>query len=105
MGMSRRKLFGFLAAAPVVAPVLVTQALKADETASLCAEWGKEFERSCALIGEKIVDPPFIAVGDASLYGETNLYAGSIVWTDPDYDERTGEVLRPIRMPWPSRMT
>jgi hypothetical protein len=46
-------------------------------------------------IGQKIVDPPLIAVGDA-IQGGTNLYAGSINWVDPDYDERTGEVLRPI---------
>ncbi len=46
-------------------------------------------------IGQKIVDPPMIAVGDA-IQGGTNLYAGAINWVDPDYDERTGEVLRPI---------
>jgi len=46
-------------------------------------------------IGQKVVDPPMIAVGDA-IQGGTNLYAGAINWVDPDYDERTGEVLRPI---------
>ncbi len=46
-------------------------------------------------IGQKSVDPPMIAVGDA-IQGGTNLYAGAINWVDPDYDERTGEVLRPI---------
>jgi hypothetical protein len=46
-------------------------------------------------IGQKIVDPPMIAVGDA-IQGGTNLYAGAVNWVDPDYDERTGEVLRPI---------
>jgi hypothetical protein len=46
-------------------------------------------------IGEKITDPPMIAVGDA-IQGGTNLYSGAITWVDPDYDERTGEVLRPI---------
>jgi hypothetical protein len=30
-----------------------------------------------------------------SIEGGTNLYAGAINWVDPDYDERTGEVLRP----------
>jgi hypothetical protein len=48
-------------------------------------------------IGEKVVDPPMIAVGDA-IQGGTNLYAGAINWVDPDYDERTGEVLRPITL-------
>jgi hypothetical protein len=47
-------------------------------------------------IGSKIVDPPMVAVGDA-IQGGTNLYAGAINWVDPDYDERTGEVLRPIQ--------
>jgi hypothetical protein len=46
-------------------------------------------------IGQKSVDPPMVAVGDA-IQGGTNLYAGAINWVDPDYDERTGEVLRPI---------
>jgi hypothetical protein len=48
-------------------------------------------------IGQKIVDPPMIAVGDA-IQGGTNLYAGAVNWVDPDYDERTGEVLRPITL-------
>jgi hypothetical protein len=48
-------------------------------------------------IGQKIVDPPMIAVGDA-IQGGTNLYAGAMNWVDPDYDERTGEVLRPIAL-------
>jgi hypothetical protein len=48
-------------------------------------------------IGNKIVDPPMIAVGDA-IQGGTNLQSGAITWVDPDYDERTGEVLRPIQL-------
>jgi hypothetical protein len=48
-------------------------------------------------IGQKIVDPPMIAVGDA-IQGGTNLYAGAINRVDPDYDERTSEVLRPITL-------
>jgi hypothetical protein len=48
-------------------------------------------------IGQKIVDPPMIGVGDA-IQGGTNLYAGAVTWVDPDYDERTGEVLRPITL-------
>jgi hypothetical protein len=46
-------------------------------------------------IGQKSVDPPMIAVGDA-IQGGVNLIDGGITWVDPDYDERTGEVLRPI---------
>jgi hypothetical protein len=45
--------------------------------------------------GQKSVDPPMIAVGEA-INGGTNLFAGGITWTDADYDERTGEVLRPM---------
>lgn len=47
--------------------------------------------------GQKSVDPPMIAVGEA-INGGTNLYAGGMTWTDADYDERTGEVLRPISL-------
>ena len=47
--------------------------------------------------GQKSVDPPMIAVGEA-INGGTNLYAGGITWTDADYDERTGEVLRPMAL-------
>lgn len=39
--------------------------------------------------------PAMIAVGEA-INGAVNLYAGGITQTDADYDERTGEVLRPI---------
>jgi Bacteriophage head to tail connecting protein len=46
---------------------------------------------------QKSVDPPMIAVGEA-INGGTNLYAGGITWTDADYDERTGEVLRPMSL-------
>ncbi len=38
-----------------------------------------------------------IAVGDV-IQGGTNLYAGAITYVDPDYDERTGEALRPINI-------
>lgn len=47
--------------------------------------------------GQKSVDPPMIAVGEA-INGGTNLFAGGITWTDADYDERMGEVLRPMQL-------
>ncbi len=46
-------------------------------------------------VAQRMTDPPMVAVGDA-IQGGVNLYAGAINWVDPDYDERTGEVLRPI---------
>jgi hypothetical protein len=45
--------------------------------------------------GEKYVDPPMIATSDA-IRGDIALYAGGITVSDIEYDERTGEVLRPI---------
>jgi hypothetical protein len=45
--------------------------------------------------GQKAVDPPMISVGDA-LRSDINAYAGGITNVDADYDERLGEVLRPI---------
>lgn len=45
--------------------------------------------------GEKYVDPPMIAVGDA-IRGDIALYAGGITNVDMEYDEKLGEVLRPI---------
>jgi hypothetical protein len=47
--------------------------------------------------GQKVVDPPMIAVGEA-INGAVNLYAGAITQVDADYDEREGEVLRPITL-------
>jgi Bacteriophage head to tail connecting protein len=47
--------------------------------------------------GQKVVDPPMIAVGEA-INGGVNLYAGGVTHVDVDYDERTGEVLRPITL-------
>jgi hypothetical protein len=46
---------------------------------------------------EKATNPPMIAVGEA-INGAVNLYAAGITQTDADYDERTGDVLRPISM-------
>ncbi len=45
--------------------------------------------------GQKSVDPPMIAVGEA-IQGGVNTMAGGITWVDSEYDERLGEVLRPM---------
>lgn len=45
--------------------------------------------------GQKAVDPPMIAVGEM-ITGGVNTYAGGVTWVDADYDERLGEVLRPM---------
>lgn len=45
--------------------------------------------------GEKAVDPPMIAVKEA-IRGDVSIYAGGITWVDAEYDERLGEVLRPM---------
>lgn len=46
---------------------------------------------------QKATDPPMIAVGEA-IQGGVNVGASMITWTDADYDERTGEVLRPMQL-------
>lgn len=52
---------------------------------------------SCVLLeaGEKAVTPPMVAVQDA-IRGDVAVYAGGITWVDADYDEKMGEVLRPM---------
>lgn len=45
--------------------------------------------------GQKAVDPPLIATREM-IAGGVNMYAGGITWVDADYDERMGEVLRPL---------
>jgi len=45
--------------------------------------------------GEMAVRPPLIAVQDAIKEG-TNYYSGGVTIADADYDERLGDVLRPI---------
>lgn len=45
--------------------------------------------------GEKAASPPMVAVQDA-IKGGAELYAGGVTWVDSDYDERLGEVLRPL---------
>lgn len=45
--------------------------------------------------GEKAVNPPMVAVHDV-VRGDIPVYAGGVTWVDADYDERTGEALRPM---------
>ena len=45
--------------------------------------------------GEKAVNPPMVAVQEA-IRGDVSIYAGGITWVDAEYDERLGEVLRPM---------
>ena len=45
--------------------------------------------------GEMSVRPPMIATQDA-VRSDIQLYSGGITWADSEYDERKGDVLRPI---------
>lgn len=45
--------------------------------------------------GEMAVRPPMLATKDA-IRDDIALYAGGITWADAEYDERLGEVLRPV---------
>jgi len=45
--------------------------------------------------GEKAVNPPMVAVQEA-IRGDISIYAGGVTWADAEYDERLGEVLRPL---------
>jgi hypothetical protein len=45
--------------------------------------------------GEKVASPPMIAVREA-IRGDANLYPGGLTYADAAYDERLGEVLRPV---------
>lgn len=47
--------------------------------------------------GQKSVDPPMIAQGEM-IQGGINTYAGGVTWVDSEYDEKMGEVLRPINI-------
>lgn len=47
--------------------------------------------------GEKAVNPPMIAVQEA-IRSDAALYAGGITWVDAAYDERLGEVMRPLNI-------
>ena len=44
---------------------------------------------------EKATSPPLIATQDA-IRSDVQTYAGGITWVDSEYDEKLGEVLRPI---------
>ena len=52
-------------------------------------------ERILLEAGEKAIDPPMIAVQDA-LRSDIGLFAGGVTLIDIEYDERTGEALRPV---------
>jgi len=45
--------------------------------------------------GEKYVDPPMVAVQEA-IRSDVDIRRGGITWVDDEYDERLGEVLRPL---------
>lgn len=45
--------------------------------------------------GEKATNPPMVAVQEA-IRGDIALYAGAVTFVDAEYDERLGEVLRPL---------
>lgn len=45
--------------------------------------------------GERATSPPLVAVDDA-LRSDIANYAGGVTWVDAEYDERLGEVLRPL---------
>lgn len=47
--------------------------------------------------GEKATNPPLIATQEA-VRSDVSIYAGGITWVDAEYDERLGEVLRPLNM-------
>lgn len=55
----------------------------------------QSIERVILEAGEKFVDPPMIGVKDA-MRSDVALYSGGITWVDMKYDERLGDVLRPI---------
>lgn len=45
--------------------------------------------------GEKAANPPMLAVQEA-IRSDISIYAGGVTWVDREYDERLGEVLRPL---------
>lgn len=45
--------------------------------------------------GEKATNPPIIATQDA-VRSDVALYAGGLTWVDYEYDERSGEAMRPM---------
>lgn len=48
-------------------------------------------------MGEKAVSPPMVTPGDV-IRSDVNIFAGGITTYDAEYDERLGEVLRPLPM-------
>lgn len=47
--------------------------------------------------GEKAADPPMLATHEA-VRSDLNLMAGGVTWVREDYDERTGDPLRPLNV-------
>jgi hypothetical protein len=78
---------------------IVTGSQYALSPAAVCAlPFSRMIQRMATTVinaAEKSVDPPLIAKGEVVKNG-INLDAGSIIWVDGDYDERTGEALRPL---------
>ncbi|MGE0231424.1 MAG: portal protein [Flavobacteriaceae bacterium] len=52
-------------------------------------------ERILLEAGEKAIDPPMVGVEDV-FRSDIGLYAGGLTLIDRDYDEKTGEALRPV---------
>lgn len=48
--------------------------------------------------GEKFADPPIIATQEA-IRSDINVQAGGMTWVDAEYDERLGDVMRPLYEP------
>jgi len=45
--------------------------------------------------GEKTTNPPMVATHDA-VRDDIAIYAGGVTWVDAEYDERTGDAIRPL---------
>lgn len=52
-------------------------------------------ERILLEAGEKAIDPPMVAQ-EGAVRTDMALYAGGVTWVDQTYDERLGEVIRPL---------
>jgi len=55
----------------------------------------QDMVRTLIEAGEKAVDPPMLAVQEA-IRGDISVFPGGVTWVDAEYDERLGEVLRPM---------
>lgn len=53
--------------------------------------------RTLLEVGEKIANPPLVAV-DEVVRSDMQVFPGGVTWVDRDYDERLGEALRPITL-------